>query len=836
MMRDRLLHPVLFLLAQANLLLCPLPAADTQAGGQEAAAPGQADFFETHKSWRSRVLAYEDVSAEIHALAGSLGDHSFDSLLHPSRKTVYGLRLQEAGRASWNRGENREAARLFRQSLGVLKSSGAVSEAAFSCYLLAELCSEEERYPEALTWLDRASDFSKDRDRFYLEALISQSYGYVYWFMDRLQWSALAFSGALVRWQRLGMRVGITVTWSNLGSLYEEMNIPGQAGQCYEKALESAQKDLFEEVRFYLHHNFALFLLRQGDRSRGLFHLEEARSRRGVSPAEFAIAEFQFFPDEARLEKLLTTSSGVPSIEVDRALALGNHWLVNNNLEAAYPWLSWAVETSNQKGLSLPERRAAGLLGKCLEKRGEYEKAEELYRHYVERNWNLQIPEVLFPYSETVAPLFDGWVRSLVRLNRDQQALHLIQSLSQIRRNKAARLSELGAAPGEITDELAQLAMADELELPAYSMQPMGLTQGPAKPADYCVLELWPEGRQVFAWVTTPSGRRFIALDLPLPATRIVAELAGAFYSTGGLLPAPPPFAKLQDIYHCLFRPIERFLDSVALLVIPHKELQALPLEILVDEKGRYLLHRYHFSYLPAWDEARPVAQPKGDPVLVLPRDAGSLPESRRDAYFFQTLFPSVRLVREMEQGPAPAAWVHITSHFQLDDRFWVASGFSDGAHKLNALRFVKESFECSVLSLGACHVANGFTSRIPYWLGFCEVFLAGRIQAMVVSRWEMDELAAPIYRDFYLHCKRGKPMDEALSLARRGFWNRPLRRGAVRVSGRHPFFWAGISYVGEPGTHLFTPEPSSPLLLLCLPLPVLACLALMGRRAAQKL
>ena len=53
--------------------------------------------------------------------------------------------------------------------------------------------------------------------------------------------------------------------------------------------------------------------------------------------------------------------------------------------------------------------------------------------------------------------------------------------------------------------------------------------------------------------------------------------------------------------------------------------------------------------------------------------------------------------------------------------------------------------------------------------------------------------------------------MDRALSLAKRNFWRQRVRRQGKTVSGNHPFFWAGISYLGEPGTPLYPEQRRSP-------------------------
>lgn len=45
--------------------------------------------------------------------------------------------------------------------------------------------------------------------------------------------------------------------------------------------------------------------------------------------------------------------------------------------------------------------------------------------------------------------------------------------------------------------------------------------------------------------------------------------------------------------------------------------------------------------------------------------------------------------------------------------------------------------------------------------------------------------------------------MDEALNQAKRVFRRRQFRRDQATISGRRPFFWAGITDVGRPGERL---------------------------------
>ena len=68
-----------------------------------------------------------------------------------------------------------------------------------------------------------------------------------------------------------------------------------------------------------------------------------------------------------------------------------------------------------------------------------------------------------------------------------------------------------------------------------------------------------------------------------------------------------------------------------------------------------------------------------------------------------------------------------------------------------------------------------------------------------------------PLFVDFFARVAKGLSMDRALSLAKQNFWRQRVQREGKTVSGHHPFFWAGISYLGTPGTPLYPEQQRSP-------------------------
>ncbi|MCZ6876602.1 MAG: CHAT domain-containing protein [Acidobacteria bacterium] len=227
------------------------------------------------------------------------------------------------------------------------------------------------------------------------------------------------------------------------------------------------------------------------------------------------------------------------------------------------------------------------------------------------------------------------------------------------------------------------------------------------------------------------------------------------------------------------------------------------------SHSGFRVLEHYNFSYLPSvYGNAKQEPSSPSAPILIRPNSSLDLPEIQAEETFFKTLFPDLQVSEQLEgQFPPGARWVHISTHFRLDQRFWLASGFANGPEELNIFRFLQHPLSCTLLSLGVCDAGNAYTSDSPYWLGFSELFLNTGVQALLVNRWRLDEIASRIYRDFYVLSRQGLPMDQAITQARLRFMSQTFRRGTAKVTGQHPFFWAGVTYVGVPGRTLY-PKP----------------------------
>ncbi len=136
---------------------------------------------------------------------------------------------------------------------------------------------------------------------------------------------------------------------------------------------------------------------------------------------------------------------------------------------------------------------------------------------------------------------------------------------------------------------------------------------------------------------------------------------------------------------------------------------------------------------------------------------------------------------------------------------------------------------------MGACDVGNRFSWLTPFWMGVADVLLKQHANAVVVSRWKLEEETIDIYLDFYRRVRQGTSLDVALTQAKRRFRAGSTRTGSAPSSGRHPFYWAGLTYVGPPGMVLYPVRRPPPFFWILLTIKILWVLVVWRQTASAK-
>ncbi len=748
-----------------------------------------------HRYLRQQIRAGRCCRQAIEYLEVHTGDHSFEGLKIVPARLESGLRLRRLGADAWESGDEAAARRMFARAQAGFERVGANSEALFCLYLQAEVLAQAEDFTESLKLIRKGLEASRKRNFDYLTALFYQSSGFVEWFQDHLPDSAESFGRALEIWKRIPFKDGIVASWSNLALLYDELGLPERAEDCYLEALAGLTTQTEREIRGQLLLNYALFAFRNGRQPIARRFLDIARHYADLSPSDFALAEAEIHQD---LSRLPARSTGLVGIQ--RRIQQADR-LADSEPVRARRLLLEARDEAHRQGLRLFERRAALGLGALLEQQSQFEEAARHYRRSLDREEFLFNVDAAFPFRRAVSPFLDGWIRSLVELGRPSEARRAIHWFTRLRLFKTTSFLHQGplAPPASGSRNLLDAVTVNALQAPTRLSDTRLPEAEPAPlPPDTSILELWPDNEHIYVWLDRPARRRFFRISLRCGLSTLLEELDHSLRAGGRSLPPAPARSLLDEASRQLLLPLESELRSSHLLIVPHKDLQRLPFELLRLRDGSLLGDRYFTSYLPIADQQFATSRPVvARPLILYSSDLLERETARRELEFLAGAKPTPRVIELTRPNAAHnGGWIHIAGHLRLDDRFWYLSRLGEPGKDLGIMNLLDQPLDCEMLVLAACNGARSRDDSFPYWMGASELLLVHGAQSLVMSRWQLDERTIPMLLDMYRMIGRGLAIDEALAEARRRF------KGTRHADfpARHPLFWAGIIYVGWPG------------------------------------
>ena len=743
------------------------------------------------------------------------GDRSFDAFLEDPPRIRVAMGLEQKALSSWDQGKPDQAIDLYRRAARLLVREKAFSEAAFCYYFIGELLVEEERVELGTQHLRMALVLAGPRSRPFLAGLIFQGLAGNFWLKGDLDLSVRAFGDAQACWERIQFSHGQITILHNLALLYQELGFPSKAGEYYERALDRLKTpSALPEISFQVLVNFTCFLVRSGDRDRALETLEMARRQDGADPFELLMLEHRVTPDQDTAEALAGAAAPSTRGAIRRNLQLAE---AAPGGPATRELLVEALELAEQVRSRFLRHKVEIEFGKWLERRGEKELAEDLYRRAL---LDAEVPtgDLLFPFSRIADPALDGLVRVLIYRGRWQEARKVIRRHLRGRLEKTLRsLSSMEDSP-QSSDEVSLLVEA-AAKPAAWGSQlntPSSEAWGEPLFADTVRVELWPDGNRVYAWLRGPDQvEEHLILSLSEDVSSLIQRIVGPLYSTGQSLFPPPPVSAIRRLSKELIGPLESHLDHPRLLFIPHKELQVLPFEMLLNQAGKLLLDEFFISYLAPTATPGPAAAGPG--LAILPALGAGHGTINREKLLFGTLFGDRNIYGQIEAlNDRESDWIHVSSHLSFDHNLWYKSRIGGEGQGIDLWRFLRTRFRSRLLSLSACDVGNSHGWPTPFWVGIAGLLLERNTSAVVLNRWKLDEASAEIYLGFARRVWQGASLDVALTQARRQFRRQIGKRGRVRIDLGHPFFWAGISYIGRPGVVLYPrPEPIGWIVLL---------------------
>jgi CHAT domain-containing protein len=185
---------------------------------------------------------------------------------------------------------------------------------------------------------------------------------------------------------------------------------------------------------------------------------------------------------------------------------------------------------------------------------------------------------------------------------------------------------------------------------------------------------------------------------------------------------------------------------------------------------------------------------PLGRSEKEIRKVSGRFPENRKDIYFEKNAREDV-----LKSIPLDGyRIIHFACHAFVDDRvpfrsgLFLSLGAVDGEDGFVQSREIASlRINAVLVVLSACQTSRGYLEKGEGIMGLTRVFFYSGARSVVSALWEIeDRAAAEFMGHFYGDLSRGKPLSQALRLAK-------LRMLESKYA--HPFYWAPFILNGEP-------------------------------------
>ena len=323
---------------------------------------------------------------------------------------------------------------------------------------------------------------------------------------------------------------------------------------------------------------------------------------------------------------------------------------------------------------------------------------------------------------------------------------------------------------------------------------------------DTTLVEYFVTGDRTFAFVLTRDSFNTVLLDI---RREDLVETITLLRDFPDLSDEIPP--ELQQLHQVLIEPLQPYLNTTHLIIVPHDILHYLPFAALTDG-DRYLNDDYVVSLLPSantlrylpepHDLAQPTLLALGNPVIS--ESLSSLRYAEEEVEAIARLFNTQPLIRQAATESAvrlesdAASILHLAVHGEYDpinslfSRLHLAADDdNDGRLEVREIYGLDLTQSTNLVVLSACQTSIGQQSRGDEIVGLNRAFLYAGAPAVLSSLWNVDDAAtAMLMEQFYNHLRDGSDPATALQQAQQ----------AIRQDPRyvHPYFWSAFSITGR--------------------------------------
>ncbi len=735
-----------------------------------------------------------------------------------------------------------EALAHYAQALAIDRETGEAEGEALTLGSIGSVYFQQGDFERALTNFQQSLSIENPSGIEMRKAQMLGSIGTVHMALGDLEQALAHLDEALHLFQVWGDRSGEVNTLGNIGLIHQNMGETDQALVYYEQVLDLVREMGDRQGEAATLNNMGTLYIDLSDDEQALSHLEESLKicreigdRSGEAGALNNIGNARRMKDDYKAaleahEQALAIMEEIGD-RVSMAITLRNigeiHELLQNKPEALEFYMqSIAVREEIRTGMQVEAFQSA-LAAQDV----------DVYRRGVRLMTELRRLEEAFTLSErNRARVFldaMGNSRPDLRRGADAELLHQEEILrGELGALESDLLAEKAKAPHLQNEQILQ-SVAEQLAVKQQEYQDLvnqiqlsnpelaSLVAIPATTVAGSQALLDGQTALVAYYLTDENALAFVLTQNDYHVVELsasTAEVDQAVESFRGLglanLGNPNP-RSLGDLYAWLVAPLEPYLITPKVGIIPHQALHYVPFAALSDGEQSFG-ERSVLFYLPSAG-ALPYIQAKagreetaplilGDPETDNP-DLPRLEHAAREASLVAELFDSEPFLgAEASEGVVRArvggaGLVHLAVHgtfnpvAPLFSRLWLASDWEE-----DGLLNVHEVYELDLgrtdlVVLSACETQVGKLSAGDEVVGLTRAFLYGA-PTVVASLWSVDDEATGVLvTRFYEHLLTGKGKAEALQAAQED-----VRADQAHPEWAHPYYWAAFVLSGDPG------------------------------------
>ncbi|MCG8346260.1 MAG: CHAT domain-containing tetratricopeptide repeat protein [Chloroflexales bacterium] len=254
----------------------------------------------------------------------------------------------------------------------------------------------------------------------------------------------------------------------------------------------------------------------------------------------------------------------------------------------------------------------------------------------------------------------------------------------------------------------------------------------------------------------------------------------------------------LEILYDLLLAPIEDYIGTRRLVIIPHRTLHYIPFHALYDGET-YVIEQRELCYAPSANVlhhclTRPERQLQRALLLGVPDERA--PHVRDEVETLAPLFSESLVLREdratlaaLRQHSPEADLVHLACHgtFRPDNPLFSSLRLGDGW--LTVRDAYGLDLNCGLVTLSACETGVNAIAPGDELIGLARGFFSAGAPSLLVSLWTVDDATtAELMTSFYTRLQAGDRPAAALRYA----------QCQLREQHPHPFFWSPFVLLGR--------------------------------------